>query len=432
MGVGLCWSVSLLGSLVNCFTIALNIDAGLKKGSPPKALHSRVFLQLFGAFSATSNLSDEVTVQRTLALLAVLAGFVSAAPAQQSWRTEFGIQGGFTRLVEAGAGLDPVDVISVPGFNLGNALPAPAGLYAIIPWSSKLAVEADIAASQFSLGGGTASLISAGLRGDYALTNNLYLAAGGALVYNNGLGNETQLGVQGALGYRFGLTGTLSARVEGRTTFYGKADNAVPADVYSVLFGISTATSGGRATSGSSTRPPTGAWRPQLGLAGGYADAHLIGVGSVTSLSFPGYGAAAGTALGGFLSTLQAVALPPTVFAIIPIADKVAIEPGLDIHRFQSSGQTDFSGNLSVRLDYAVHGGWYGALGGNIHYLKSSGVNAATRTGMNLGWGYRFPLVLGVSGRVEANYTMFKENTDLGLPPTNVFGLMFGAAMPIK
>ncbi|HJS42760.1 MAG TPA: hypothetical protein VJ755_04765 [Gemmatimonadales bacterium] len=371
-------------------------------------------------------------MQRPLALLAMLAGVVSAASAQQSWRTEFGIQGGFTRLVEAGAGLDPIDAISVPGFNLGNALPAPAGLYAIIPWSSKFAVETEIAASQFSLAGGTASLISAGLRGDYALTNNLYLAAGGALVYNNGLANETQLGVQGALGFRFGLTGTLSARIEGRTTFYGKADNAVPADVYSLLFGVSTATSGGRAPAGSSTRPPTGAWRPQLGLAGGYADAHLIGIGSVTSLSFPGYGGAVGNALGGFLSTLQAVALPPTVFAIIPIADKVAIEPGLDIHRFQSGGQTDFSGNLSVRLDYAVHGGWYGALGGNLHYIQTSGANAATRTGVNLGWGYRFPLVLGVTGRVEANYTMFGENTDLALPPTNVFGLMFGAAMPIN
>jgi hypothetical protein len=390
------------------------------------------FSSYFGAFSATSNLSDEVTVQRTIALLALLAGFFSTASAQQAWRTEFGIQGGFSRLVEAGAGVDPFDAISLPGFNLGNALPAPAGLYAIIPLSGKFAVETDIAAAQFHLGGGTASLINAGLRGDYALTNNLYLAAGGALAYNNGLGNETQLGVQGALGYRFGLTGTLSARVEGRTTFYGKADNGVPVDVYSVLVGVSTATSGGRAPARSSTRPPTGAWRPQLGLAGGYADAHLIGFGSVSALSFPGYGGAVGTALGGILSTLQAVALPPTVFAIIPIADKVAIEPGLDIHRFQSGGQTDFSGNLSVRLDYAVHGGWYGALGGNIHYLKSSGLNAATRTGMNLGWGYRFPLVLDVTGRVEANYTMFKENTDLALPPTNVFGLMFGAAMPIK
>jgi hypothetical protein len=93
-----------------------------------------------------------VLVQRKLALLAFL-GFVTTARAQQSWQTEFGIQSGFTRLVAAGSGGDPIDAISLPGFNLGNALPSPAGLYAIIPWSDKFAVETDFAASQFSGGG---------------------------------------------------------------------------------------------------------------------------------------------------------------------------------------------------------------------------------------------------------------------------------------
>ena len=368
-------------------------------------------------------------MQRTLALLAVLAGFVSAASAQQSWRTEFGIQGGFARGVLAGAGADPTDGITVPGFSLGNNA---AGVYAIIPWSQKLAIETEIAASQFSLGAvGVASVIGLGVRGDYAVTKQFYVAAGGTLAYNNGLGNATQLGVQGGLGYRFRLSRTLNARLEGRTTFMGKADNAPPVNVYSVLFGVSTPTSG-QAAQGSSPRPSNRAWRAQIGIAGGYADAHLIGVGSVTSLSFPGYGGALGNALGGFLSVLTAVTLPPTMFAIIPLGGKVAIEPGLDIQRFQTGSQTDFTGNLSVRFDYAVHGGWYGALGGNLHYIKTSGISAATRTGLNIGGGYRFPLVAGVTGRVETNYTWFRENTDLGLPPTNVFGLTFGAALPIK
>ena len=370
-------------------------------------------------------------MRRTLVLLAILTGFVTTAEAQKSWQTEFGIQAGFTRLVAAGSGADPTDVISLPGLNLGNVLPSTAGLYAILPWTNKLAVETDIAASQFS-SGVTVTFIGVGLRGDYALTKNVYVAAGGALAYNNGLANETQLGVQGALGYRFRLTRGLNARFEGRTTFYGQADNASPIDAYSVLFGVSTVTSRSSAPRSSAAAATHRAWRPQIGLAGGYADVHLIGAGSLTSLSFPGYGGGLGNALGGISSLFRAVATPPTVFAIIPVGAKLALEPGLDIHRFQSSGQTDFSGNLSVRLDYAVHGGWYGALGGNLHYIKTSGVNAATRTGVNLGWGYRFPLVLGVGGRVEANYTMFGENTDLALPPTNVFGLMFGAAMPIK
>jgi hypothetical protein len=40
--------------------------------------------------------------------------------------------------------------------------------------------------------------------------------------------------------------------------------------------------------------------------------------------------------------------------------------------------------------------------------------------------------VAALGGRFEANYTMFGENTDLGLVPTNTFGLMFGVTMPLK
>jgi len=371
-------------------------------------------------------------VHRTFPSLALLTVLATTAQAQRSWQTEFGIQGGFTRLVSAGSGLDPTDAISLPGFNLGNALPATAGVYAIIPWTQKLAVETDFAASQFSAGL-TVTFLSLGVRGDYALTKNLYAAAGGALAYNNGLANETQLGIQGAVGYRFRLTGALSGRFEGRTSFFGKASDAGPVDAYAFLFGVSTVTSRGRGGATHSSAPAAHrAWRTQLGIAGGYADAHLIGAASVTSLAFPGYGGALGNAFGSLVSQFRAVALPPTVFAILPIGNKVAIEPGLDLHRVQGSGQTDFSGNLSVRLDYAAHGGWYGALGGNLHYIKTSGVNAATRPGLNLGWGYRFPIVAAVGGRVEANYTMFGKNSDLALPPTNIFGLMFGFAMPIK
>jgi hypothetical protein len=371
-------------------------------------------------------------VHRTFASLALLTVLATTAQAQKSWQTEFGIQGGFTRLVAAGSGLDPTDAISLPGFNLGNALPATAGVYAIIPWTQKLAVETDFAASQFSAGL-TVTFLSLGVRGDYALAKNLYAAAGGALAYNNGLANETQLGIQGAIGYRFRLTGALSGRFEGRTSFFGKASDAGAANAYAFLFGVSTVTSRGRGGATRTSAPAAHrAWRTQLGIAGGYADAHLIGAASVTSLAFPGYGGALGNAFGSVVSQFRAVALPPTVFAILPIGNKVAIEPGLDIHRFQTGGQTDFSGNLSVRLDYAAHGGWYGTLGGNLHYIKTSGVNAATRPGLNLGWGYRFPIVAAVGGRVEANYTMFGKNSDLALPPTNIFGLMFGLAMPIK
>lgn len=370
-------------------------------------------------------------MQRTFAILVLVAGFTTNAQAQRSWQTEFGIQGGWTRVVFAGSRGDPTDVFSVPGFNLGTLVPTAAGLYAILPTSQKLAVEAEIAASQFSFGA-TISTLHLGLRGDYALTRRVYGAAGGTLTYINGLANETQLGLQAALGYRHPLSGRMNGRVEVRTTFAAKADNAPPMDTYSVLLGVSTATARSRTTRNASPAASRRAWTAQLGIAGGYANVHLIGTGSVTALAFPGYGAAFANTLGALVPGFGAVTFPPTVFAIIPIADKVAIEPGLDMHRVQGSGQTNFSGNFSARVDYAVHGGWYGGLGGNLQYFQSTGVNAATRTGLNVGWGYRFLQTGALGGRVELNYTMFARNTDLGLDATNVLGLMLGVTMPLK
>ena len=370
-------------------------------------------------------------MQRTFAILALFAGITTSAQAQRSWQTEFGMQGGWTRLVFAGSRSDPTDLVSVPGFNLGTLVPTAAGLYAIIPASQKLAVETEVAASQFSVGA-TISVLHLGVRGDYALTRRVYGAAGGTLTYINGVANETQLGLQAALGYRYPLSGRLNGRVEVRTTFTGKADNAPPLDMYSVLLGVSTATGRSRTARNAAQPASRRAWTAQLGIAGGYANVHLIGTGSVTALAFPGYGGAFGNTFGSLVPSFGAVTLPPTVFAIIPIADKVAIEPGLDIERLQGSGQTTFSGNLSARVDYAVHGGWYGGVGGNLQYLKSTGAKAATRIGLNVGWGYQFLLTGALGGRVELNYTMFRRNTDLGFDPTNVLGLMFGATMPIK
>ncbi len=370
-------------------------------------------------------------MHRTFAILAFLASLSASAQAQQSWQTEFGIQGGWTRVVFAGSNSDPTDVFSVPGFNLGTLVPTAAGLYAIFPTSEKLAVETELAASQFSFGA-SISTVHLGVRGDYALTQRVYGAAGATLTYINGVSNETQLGLQAALGVRHSLSGRLNGRVEVRTTFTAKADNAPPTDTYSVLLGVSTTTGRSRTARNATPAPSRRAWTAQLGIAGGYAHVHLIGTGSVTALAFPGYGGGFANTIGSVVPGFGAVTLPPTVFAIIPITDKMAIEPGLDLHRVQGSGQTGFVGNFSARLDYAVHGGWYAAVGGNLQYFKSTGVNAATRPGVNVGWGYRLPLPGPLGGRVELNYTMFRHNTDLVFDATNILGLMIGVTMPLK
>jgi hypothetical protein len=351
----------------------------------------------------------------------------TSAQAQRAWQSEIGIQGGYSRLVNAGSGGTYTDFIGLPGFNLGPAAPFTPSLYAILPWKDKIAVELGVSAAQLT-GNLAATLFEADLRGNYALTDRFYFGAGGGVGYINNAGtNEAQLGLQGALGYRRHLTGPLNARVEFRAMFWGKTDNVAARDLYSLLFGVSTRTRRATTTASRGSRSANRAWGPQLGLAAGYANMHPVGAGpDITALAFPGFGGA----LGAFGSPQYT--LPPTLFVILPIGQKFAVEPGLDLHRQQGGSSTIFAGNASARLNYALHDRWYAALGGSLNYLKTGG-QSATRTGVNTAVGYRFPFTQALGGRIELNYTMWRKNTTAPVvPPVNVLGLMFGVTVPLK
>lgn len=368
-------------------------------------------------------------MQRTFALVAALSIVATGAQAQRAWQTEVGVQGGYTRVVAAGLGADPTDLIGLPGFNLGPLIPSSPGVYAIIPWKDKIAVDLDFGVSQLNTGGTSLTLFQLDARGDYAVTKKVYAGAGGGIGYvETGGTSETQLGLQAAVGYRLGLSNSLKGNVEFRATFWGNTQNVGAIDTYALLFRVGAAPhrSAAPARRASASNARTGAWTPLLGVSAGYASIHAVGGGDVSAIAFPGYGAGLGNIVG------TEITLPPTLFAILPIGKKIAIEPGVDLHRTQESGTTSFLGNLSGRLNYAVHGGWYGAAGVNLNYAKQSGASAATRTGANVAWGYRFPFWGTLGGRVELNYTMYKPNTDLATPATNIVGLMFGTTMSLK
>ena len=366
-------------------------------------------------------------MKRSLGVIALIAFLATTAQAQKSWQSEFGFQTGYTRVKPAGTGAsDQIDVFSLPAFNLSGIVPAGASLFAIIPWKNKVAIETSAGLAQgdafFLLGEGT--FFDLGLRANYAFTPKLYAAAGGRLnwIESGGL-SETQLGVQAAVGYRFGFIAGLRGRIEANASFLGKSENLAPANTYGVEFGVSKQL-GARGRAPAPARNAR-AWQPALGLQGGYARAHAVGGGGdVTVLSFPG--------LGGGATVVGTPAGPPVLFAILPVGRKIAIEPGLDFNRLQGQGQTLFAANVSARLNYAVSGGWYAAAGGNLNYIKVTGADAETITGGNVAWGYRFPLVGGLGGRVEVDYTMMAKNDNVGFPAINTFGLQFAATMPLK
>ena len=366
-------------------------------------------------------------MRTTFAMLAVVAGVTTSIQAQ-SWHSEFGFQSGYTRVKPAGTGAsDQIDVFGIPAFNLPGVVPAGASLFAILPWKKKIAVEVSAGLLQGNsivlIGDGT--FFDFGLRGNYALTPKLYAAAGGRLNWvETGGVSETQLGVQAAVGYRFGFIAGLRGRVEANASFLGKTDLLTPVNTYGVEFGVSKQLGTARSRTAAAARTAR-AWQPALGLQGGYTRAHAVGGGGdLTSIAFPG--------LGGGATVLGTPAGPPVLFAILPVGKKLAIEPGLDINRLQGQGQTLFGGNVMARLNYAVSGGWYAAAGGNLVYIKVTGLDAETITGANVAWGYRFPLVGGLGGRFEIDYTMMANNDNLGLPAINTFGLQLAATMPLK
>lgn len=371
-------------------------------------------------------------MRRTFAMLALVGSMVATSAAAQTWTTEIGIQSGYTRIKPAGSGApDHIDLFGGPG-DLFGVFPTNPSLYAIFPWKSKLAIEPSASVYQGnSLFIGDATFVTLGLRGDYLVTPNFYAAVGGVVHwFESGGSGETQLGVQGALGYRFPFVAGLRGRVEASATFFGNSEQLSAANAYAVTLGVSKQIGTlGRAARAPARRATSRAWEPVFGIQGGYVRAHGVGgAGDLTSISFPG--------LGGAFSALGTPVGPPTLFAILPIGRKIAVEPGIDIHRLQTQGTTIFVGNVALRLNYAVSGGWYAALGGNVVYFKETVLGTETLTGMNLGWGYRFPLGSGLAGRFEVNYSLMGDNANLGPPPgipaINTLALQFGVTMPLR
>ena len=374
----------------------------------------------------------------------------SAQRSQRSWSPELGVQGGFSRFKLAGTGglSKPVDFFDVPGFGgLGPAIPAGiTALYAIVPAARQLALEVSFTTAQLSvarpflgLGGLGITVASTGLRGDYAITPNIYAAAGGTLGFVETSGqHETQLGVEAAAGYRLHLGPRLVSRLEVNWQSVKRAKLLPPWNTYAVLFGLSSPVAPSSAPAATSPTPPSppapGRWQPAIGVAGGYSRIHLVGGNQdVTIMSFPIWGT------GPTASPLGAVwPTPPTLYALVPVGGRLAVEPGIDFHRIQTGGITVFSGNIAGRVDYAVSSGWYAGGGLNLHVIKATkGTFSDTSKttvivpGVNVGWGYRFHFSGELGGRVEINYTMFKDNSDLG-QATNTVGLMLGAALPLK
>jgi hypothetical protein len=364
-------------------------------------------------------------------MLAVVAGVTTSVQAQQrAWQPEIGFQAGYSHVKPAGTGADDKNTfIMLPGVSTIVPVLTYGSIYAIIPWSNKVAVEPTFGFSQFSVGT-SATSARVGVRINYAITPKFYGAAGGVLNYLSQGTSATQLGAQLGLGYRVKLTQSLNGRIEAQWVTTKNADNVTgPFNAYSLLLGVSTPLSSrsaapARAARGGAGAASTSVWSRAIGINAGYSQVHLIGTADAVFLSAPG--------IGGSLGALNTYAPgPPVLFAIFPVGRKIAIEPGLDIASIDDGSGSALGAAVSARLDYAFTHGWYGALGGQVALINPSGGNSANVFGGSVAWGNRFRLTSNLGGRVELNYLMFPANTDVG-SAANTFSVMFGLLMPLK
>lgn len=362
---------------------------------------------------------------RKLLAFGVLVVLATPANAQRTWQPEIGVQGGFSSFKAAGTGGNASTLIDLPGGTLTSIL-SYAPLYAIIPIGKRLALEPQLGALQVNLGSNTATLARVGLRFDYGFGPGLYGAAGGVLNYlDQGNPGHTQVGLQVGVGYRTHVAGPLNGRIEANWVSTHASDVTQAFNAYSVLLGISATLRQG--TSARPTRASAAkAWSPELGIVGGYGSAHVVGTSNdITGVFFPG-GANSFEALG------PGAPAPATLFAILPVGGKWAIEPSFDLHHLGQSGSNATSFEVGARIDYAATGGWYAAAGGQLTNINPATGSSGSLTSAIVAWGNRFHLAGPTGGRVEVNYMLTGKNDKIGIPPVNTLSFLFGLTMPLQ
>ena len=175
--------------------------------------------------------------------------------------------------------------------------------------------------------------------------------------------------------------------------------------------------------------PPSNpdAWQLAIGTEAGFVNVHAVGgTNDLNALMFPGWGSS--------LVSLAAVfPTVPSLYMTIPIGDKAAIEPNLDISRAQSNGPTTrFAAGLGGRLDYAFGRGFYGAAGLKLLVIKATRVPTFGIPGASIAGGYRFHFSGAWSGRFEMSHDMMAKHRTIGQGPVNVTALTVGAMVSVR
>ncbi|HEX7919290.1 MAG TPA: hypothetical protein VF454_07815 [Gemmatimonadales bacterium] len=353
--------------------------------------------------------------------LAMVAGAVAPLAAQGMWKPEIGIRAGFTRFDDpnSDAHIDMIDIPGVGGFGAGAV--NLSSLYGVIPIGDKIALRPTFGFYNVSVTGTTISTVSAGLRADFALTQDFYAGAGfnAYVVKQNGF-EDTQGALEGAIGYRRAMGSNFRGSLE---AFYEKREKseALPElNAFGLRVGMGYAFGGETGGRRSGGRAAESMWKTSIGLQGGWSLVSMPDVVDITTFALPFAGQ--NLIAGSFVAPG-----PSALSVLFPVGEKMAFEPSLDVHSFKPDGSDRITTyQLGARMNYAFNRSAYGAFGVEYSGISANGIDDGSRLGALVAAGFRFPLTAGLSGRTELNYRVFDGNDVLpsGQATSFVFGLM--------
>lgn len=364
---------------------------------------------------------------RRVGLMIVACCLGSSALAAQNWGpASLGLQGGFSYIKYDGTHYFDSE-LQLPGLTYGPSLPLPGALFVTVPLSSRLALEPSLSVATASSNQVWSNSVLLGMRGDYLISRSLYAAAGmevarGASGTSGGATSRYTFGVQGAIGARLRLAGPLVGRAEVLAQFWGKNAPYPAQNIYSLMIGVSApVTSRPSPVSSDDRALPRRPWELRLGISSSLVDLHFQSFPTdFVAFSFPGRGSESNTVS------------PPVLFATIPLEGRLALEPGLEVHRTHFNGFTLATVALSARLNYALGRGWYAGPGLEFVTRKASDLPYVGFAGVSAQGGYQFHLTGAWGGRVEVSHTIMARQGVWHEPPLTVTALTIGATVAMR
>jgi hypothetical protein len=365
-------------------------------------------------------------MRKLMLSMLLVAAVPASAAAQGMWQSEIGIRGGFSSVdfTDLDATMTLWDIPGAGGISgLGAIYIADAPLYAVIPMGDRMAIVPTFGFQSLSAGTQITS-VAAGVRLNYAVNENFYFGAGPTayIVKADGF-EDTQGAFEAAFGYRRAIGSQMRFHAE---AFYQAREQseAIPqANVMGLRIGAGTTLGGGNAR-GARRGGTDAMWTRSIGLQGGWSLVSATDVADIAVFALPFAGS---SALAGSLP-MQG---PTAVSVILPMGEKIAIEPSFDVHRIDVEGGDPVTAySFGARANYALNRTAYAGAGLNYSTIDADGID----DGSNLAWliaaGLRFPIVGALSGRTELNYRVF-DGSDV-FPSGQATSFVFGILVPIN